>query len=526
MKILSHLSSVSSTARVRAESGSRPGPTDAFWYTPEALLAFGDSVVGSDLALTLSHVYCAVDTISSDFGSAACQTFEDLGNEGRRRVQYGEAGIGVLARKLRWQPNNWQTAKAFWSTLAWQYLLRPAAYAECLYRVDVPTVIDQIIPRHPDRVKQEPLKNGRVRYRLTEPDGSYRWVNQENMLVVRNTSLDGLNAISRMQYGSKSLATGLALQEFTRHFFQKGITGALVATYKGAHMEEEEENALHRSITRFVAGAENAGGLLLIPEDIETKALGVDPEKAQLLGLKNISGRDVARMFKMPPSWLGIEGAQSYGSQVQDAQNYVNRGQVPLVIEFEQAAQRDLIVASRFFIKFNLDYLTRTNTKERFESYEIAIRSRVMRPSEARVKEDMSPDPALDKLSEGDNRPGTPKGTAGQGGSVSGPSARARSIALAAAERVVRRETAAIAAAAKKHASDDSGFAAWARSFYGTHVGFVESVMAMSRTEAADYCAGQSARLATEGLAGVGDWEVLAPAYLADLALCWDGAAA
>lgn len=508
------ISSLAAPARIRSQAGD---PFSDHYYLPQfwaSSLAEAGLEVTPELALTLSYVYCAVDTISADFGTATCQTFEDLGSDGRARVKYSTPGIGAIARKLRWQPNVIQTAKAFWSTLAWQYLLRPAAYAELMYRPGLTGFVDQLVPRHPDRVREQRLPSGRVQFELSGEPGGPRIVTQDEMFVVRNTSTTGLNAISRTQYGAKALASGLALQTFTTNYFKHGVTASLLATHKGGDLEDQEEADLHASITRYMSGVENAGGLLLVPEDIDVKALGVSARDAELVGLKNLGGRDVARMFKMPPSWLAIEGAAGYGTQVQDAQNYKNRTQVPMAVEFEQAVQRDLILAAdKYFVKFNLDYLTRGNLLERMQAYEVGIRSRVIRPSEARVKEDMSPDAALDKLSEGDNRPGT-SGTGFPGGPSGPPSQVARSNRVAhramlivqdQAVRCVRRERAAVEKLATKHASDVDGWQAGLRDFYTDHAGFVAETMRLPMTTARAYAAEHGSILEADGIVGMTD---------------------
>jgi len=472
------------------------------------MLSIHGANVPPELALTLPPVYCAVDTISSDFGTATCQMFEDLGDDGRRRVSYGAPGIGSLARQLRWQPNKWQTAKAFWSTLAWQYLLRPYACAELIYRPGSDAFIEQIVPRHPDRVQQEVLPRG-VRFKIKEPNGESRTVTQDEMFIVRNTSADGLNALSRIHYGAQALTSALTMQSFTTNYFKKGVTASLVGTYKGGQKEDEDEAALHASISRYMSGVENAGGLLLIPEDIDIKALGVDAKNAELLGLKNLSGRDVARLFKMPPSWLGIENSASYASQVQDATNYKNRCQLPMAVEFEQAIQRDMILAfDRYFVKFNLDYLTRGDLLERMKAYEIGIRARVLRPSEARVREDMSPDEDLDRLSEQDHRPGTSDGT--RNDTPTSPSARVPPhrahlkgvLALHDnAVRCLRRERAALAKLATKHANDAAGWQSALKDFYADHAGFVAQTMRMAIGDARAYAAQHGSQFETHGMA-------------------------
>src|SRR3990167_8287144 len=147
MGFLARSATVVSPGRMLAISrGSGDG--EDFWYEPwgwvSNLAMAGGVAISPELALTLSHVHCAVSTISDDLGTMTCQLFKDTGDEGHTRVKYSDAGIGGLAYRVRWQPNPVQSAKAFWSTIAWQYLLRPAAYAEIRYRPGSDSIIDQL----------------------------------------------------------------------------------------------------------------------------------------------------------------------------------------------------------------------------------------------------------------------------------------------------------------------------------------------------------------------------------------------
>lgn len=507
------------TVRGRAVAETAQQRTNRLWYSPEGFV-LPDSAyyVTPELAMTLTHVYSAVDIISSDFGVMTCQLFRDMGEEHGRakksRVRSSDSGIGRVAYQLRWQPNAWQTAKAFWSTMAWQYLMRPFSFAEIVYRPGSDSWIDQLVPRHPDRIRQERLPSGRLRFKVTgEPDGKPRYITQDEAFIVRNTSTDGLHALSRIGYGAQALAAGLALQEFTRNYFENGATAALIATYKGGRMEEPEEAALHARISRFINGSENAGGIFVTDEDLSVSNLGVEPEKAQLLGLKNISGRDVARLFKIPPSWLAIEGAQSYNSSVQDTQNYAQRCQTPIVVEFEQAIYTQLIVAQEYFAKFNMDYITRATLKERMESYEIGIRARVIRPSEAREREDLEPDIELDELSALDHRAGSQRDGAdnkpkGQRRVPAAAAVRTMLYAQDNAQRILRREKGAVEKIAKKHADNVDGWQAELKAFYADHAGVIAETMRLPIDTARAVAARHGQTLADRGIVAMdANWE-------------------
>ena len=232
----------------------------------------------------------------------------------------------------------------------------------------------------------------------------------------------------------------------------------------------------------------------------------------------------------MPPHKLGIAGTQTYASQVQSAQEYVSGCQMPLVVEFEQAVYIHIIVARDFFAKFNMDYLLRADLKTRMEAYEIGIRARVIRPSEARAKEDLSPDPALDKLSENDYRPGT-SGTQQGGQSRNDDRPVASRVSLKAllavhdnAVRCIRRERHMVTQLAKKHASDVEAWQSGLKTFYEEHAGFVAQTMRMSIDTARAYAAQHGDLFERKGVAMIdGDagqaWERSEADELAALSL-------
>jgi len=178
-------------------------------------------------------------------------------------------------------------------------------------------------------------------------------------------------------------------------------------------------------------------------------------------------------------------------------------------VEFEQAIQRDLILAvDRYYVKFNMDYLLRADLLTRMQAYEVGIRSRVLRPSEARVREDMSPDPTLDRLSEGDFRPGTSnqeKTPKDREASLSSPfSGRATLRSMLAlhgnAVRCVRRERVAVEKIAKKYPGDVEAWHAALREFYADQASFVAQTMRLPMDLARAYAAQHGESFEAEGL--------------------------
>jgi HK97 family phage portal protein len=524
MGFLQRLSTIVPARPMRADSTTAGNYNSAFFSgdpIPDvwsSTLSAAGITVTPDLAMTLSAMYCGVTTIAYDLATLPLQVFQYRDDGGKDRVKPGLPGqsvragsIGDLAYRLRWGPNAYQTTTEFILSMVVQWLLRSRAYAEI---VDGPSgFLEQLIPRHPDRVWPERLPNGRLRYKLIEVNGSPRYLTQEEMFVVRDMSMDGVTSVSRITYGAGAFGAALAAERAASKFFKSGMTAAVVVTYKGdGGMEEEEEKALHGAITRYASGVENTFGALLVPDDITVSNLGVEPEKAQMMLAREWGAREVARSLRMPPHKLMIAGAQSYASQVQAAIDYVVGCLRPIAVTFEQAIQRDLILAKDvYFAEFELAALLRGDPAQQADFLSKMIQVRVMRPSEARLTLNMNPDAELDRLSATDHKPGqspTPPAPTGR----TQLSGRATTKALLClhdnAVRVLHRERVAVEKLAQKYPSDVAKWQAGLRQFYGDHATFICETMRLSPAIARGYAAQHGSEIEAKGVVVLTDeWE-------------------
>lgn len=511
-------------------------PLPSLWMS--SLNAAGVAV-SPDLAMTLSALYSGVTMIGYDLATLPPITYRNRDDGGKDIVRaspsdVGAGGIGDLAYKLRWAPNNVQTSAEFWLSMIVQYLMREVAYAEI---VSGPRgFLDQLLPRHPDRVRAERLPSGFLRYRLTEVGGGTRYLTQDEMFVVRGLSFDGgLNQASRIMYGAQWLGISLATSAAVGAFFKSGMKSALLASYTG-DLDDEAEKRLHASIARYANGPQSHFGLLLAPDNVTIKNLSPDPDKAQMMLAQEWTVKEVARSLRMPGSKLGVTGTETYASSVQKALDYVIGCLRPTAVLIEQSLQRDIILAKdTYLIQFALDELLRADPDARAIYFAQAIQNRWMRPSEVRLRENMNPDPDLDKLSEGDNRPGSstqPATSKTKPNAESGPMLmHAFLLVHDNAVQCLRRERAAVEKLARKHADDVSGWQAGLRDFYSEHAGFVAQKMRLPITIARGYAAQHGTQFEQRGLKLIdgdagGHWEREEAQTLASLAVdCGERAA-
>ncbi len=504
MGYLSRLSATVAPARPRA--GSMQDYNTAF-YSGEPIpdlwlssLSSSGVQVTPELAKTLSAMYCGISTIAYDLATLPVETFKYRRDGGKDRIrgsaaEWAKGGIGDLAYMLQWAPNDFQTATEYVAGQVAQYLMRGKAYAEI---IDGPRgFLAQLLPRHPDRVFPERLPSGALRYKLIEANGQPRYVSQQEMHVVRDISSDALSVTSMTAYATSSISVSLAAERAAGKFFKSGMTAAMLATYAG-DKDDEDEDALHKSITRFAGGVENSFGLMLVPDDVKISNLAVEPDKAQMMAAREWTVYEVARWLRISPRKLMARtaGAGGYASAYQDAIDHVVGCIRPLAHTFEQAIQRDLILAKdTYFVKFNLRELLRGDPAQTGEFLEKAIRNRAMTPSEVRMLYlDLNPDEHLDQLSESDNQPGKPANSQPTHEKQQPPqNARVMLKGMLAvhdnAVRCLRRERAAVEKLAKKHVGDVDGWKAGLRAFYNDHATFVAQTMRIPIAIARGYAA-------------------------------------
>jgi hypothetical protein len=297
-------------------------------------------------------------------------------------------------------------------------------------------------------------------------------------------------------------------------------------------MDEDELKKTHTSLSLYAGGAKNAGGILLIEDDMTIEKLGVEPEKAQLLGAREFTVRDVARWFKMPAHKLQATGqTESYNSIEVKNLDYLIETLRPIDVTIEQAIQRDLILdPEAFFSEFLMDALLRGDTAARAQYYRTAIQFGWMNRNEVRLRENLNPAPGLDRflepinMTDAANRPAGPKPSR-RNGSTARADVRAAMLAFEAGQRIVRKEKAAVLKLAEKHAQDVDAWKAGLRAFYEDHAGFVAQTLRVPLPAAREYAAEHGTVLEQRGIVVfTEDWDYTVAAELASWAL--EGAAA
>lgn len=489
-------------------------PWDDFWYKGAGSRSSIEGInVSPETAMRLSAVWACVGIRSEAMASLPLILYKRL-ERGKER-----ATSHALFKRLRWQPNPWQTAFEFEEMSEVHLCLRGNFYARIVD--DRRGNVMSLIPLHPDRMTAELLPSGLVRYTYRPPTGGSETLMQPEVHHRRGRSLDGITGVSPIEYASNILAIAMAGDRFAAGHYSGGAAPPFALKHPltlgpEAMKRLKESIATYRSSDKF----------MILEEGMDAATLGVSARDAQILETRQYSIEEIARIWNVPLHMLKVNkaGTVSYASVEMFDLDFVMHTIRNEAVRNEQAMWRDLLSEreqDEYVAEYLLDALMRGDSAARALFYKSGIESQWMTPNEARERENMNPLPGGDEIADIRPTPTPPPNTERdpKGRPRGEANTRARLIVAEAAARIVQKEIAAAHKAATKHASDPKGWQAWCREFYDDHAGFIGHVLKLPSNHAHAYVDQQRQALITAGLPATADWETRVVPQLAALAL-------
>jgi phage portal protein BeeE len=208
-----------------------------------------------------------------------------------------------------------------------------------------------------------------------------------------------LRGVGPLQLCGAAVSVAVASQEFAANFFADGgyaseiikAAGSLDPTKRYADFDYtpgdtySEADLLREA---WVSGGNN------VPKVIDANIESVekhepDVSRVQMLGARDYSNGDAARMFGMPGSLLdyGNHGSSiTYQTLADEFTKWVRAGLLPYFLEEIEQEMSDLLTRSTV-ARFNILALERADIKTRYEVYKMGIESGVLTPELAQQQE-------------------------------------------------------------------------------------------------------------------------------------------
>ena len=293
------------------------------------------------------------------------------------------------------QPNDWQSSFEFRELLHSWVLLWGAGFA--LIKSGRKGSVTELIPLHPSRMSVTRLQNGRLRYTYSDPQtGDQKRYRQDQIFAVRYLTQDGLNWYTPTTLSEETIALARAAEIHSGSFFGNGAKPGVVLETANP-LKPEVMNSLRRQWDDAHRGSNSANKTAVLPHGITMKQMSGDSNvAAQLLETRRFEVEEIARIYRVPPSMIGVDGS-SYNSLEQQSRDFVTYSLTPDLQRWDGAATRDLVSDDdNYYTGFDTSALLQADSEAKAKYIRELWSMGVLSINEIRALEGMNPLPAED----------------------------------------------------------------------------------------------------------------------------------
>ncbi|MCX5699574.1 MAG: phage portal protein [Candidatus Omnitrophica bacterium] len=353
--------------------------------------------VTDDTALQISSAFACIRRTAETMASLPIQFFSIKRDASGRIVSKKIVTDHPLYRLLRWQPNRYQTRSEFFETIYYQLGFRGNAY--CLIERDSSGKdIISLLPLMTSQVETVLNSDGSVihKYYSSGKINTYTSKNIWHLKLLGN----GIVGLSPLDQARNSLGISLGAEESVNRLSNSGFKQGGVLTIDKI-LSPDQRGKLKANFNDITSGKEEA--LKVLEAGMKFTPTSMLPKDVQLLESRKFQLEDICRFFDVPPVLIhDMSSSTVWGSGITEiVRGWYKLGLAPYREKMKDSIQTQLLdISERETVEpdFDIDELLRGGEKERYEGYQIAIRSGVMTPNECRGQEGLPPDSAGDKL--------------------------------------------------------------------------------------------------------------------------------
>lgn len=351
--------------------------------TVDTLVAAGYPAAGTEtgesFARKLSAVDRCIEILSDSIGKLPNYLFD---SKTRRRIP-----DDPVLQLLNIRPNEAMTPTIRKKVLETSRLVDGNGY-DWILRNERTGRIRELIPVPGYLVEPWQDLSGRVWYTVTHPwTGEPMVLPNEDICHYKGATRDGLKGVAVLRRASEVIASARAQQQYELGFYENGgqPSGVLQTDSDLAGLVDDPKNPgtligrkdlLRREWERIHAGPSNSHRLAILDLGLKYNPIAATNADAQFIESKEISIRDIARYFGIPLYKLQ-EGKQAYGSNEQNAIEYVVGTLHPIVSQYEEEQTWKILAKSQvdrgLELRINLMAELKGDTSARAEWYRTMV---------------------------------------------------------------------------------------------------------------------------------------------------------
>ena len=356
-----------------------------------------------DTALRVSAVFACARVISEGIAQVPFKVKRESKSAISHHPQKDDATDHPLFDLLHRRPNGWQTSFEFRETMALHCLLAQGAYA---FKNTVtigsrgPQVVELIL-LDPSRVTAVQNADWSMTYKVRGKSGEVKEFPQEAIWHLRGPSWDGFEGMDVLKIARDAIGLAISTEESHATLHAKGVRPSGVYSVEGT-LSSEQYKALKEWITKENAGADNAGGPMLLDRAAKWVSQAMTGVDSQHLETRRYQVEEVCRFFRVLPLMIGhSDKTQTFASAEQLFLAHIVHCLMPWYERIQQSAEVNLLTrverSEGYYIKLVETGLMRGAMKDTAEYLYRLTMAGIMERNEARGKLELNPLEGLDE---------------------------------------------------------------------------------------------------------------------------------
>ncbi len=378
-----------SNSQPKIDNSNSPRPAYPSSYGEPTIAGERVSVASS---MSLATFYRGKNIISDDVGKMPLQQFLRTGDD----IQKVDANsiIRNMAYLLQVSPNAWNWTPFHFkkAIIDWQ-ICYGNAY---IWRPPVSPAQLLILPANRTRPVFDLDGNLWYEHYFSNSKGKPSYIPDVEILqLLINPDETGMIGRGVITFARETIGQRLGARKTQSKLYSNGLN-ASAYIQMDAKLSPADRDLIRTEYGKSMSGSDNAYSLAVFDKAVtKFEPINLAPKDAQFLESIDASDTDIANFLGMPLHMLN-RGKESYNSNEQKYIEYLQGTLDAYLVPFEEGArikwlsERDQ--TSNYF-KFNRASLLRMDAKTRAETNSIRIQSGQMKLNEARVLEELSPDP-------------------------------------------------------------------------------------------------------------------------------------
>jgi HK97 family phage portal protein len=342
--------------------------------------AFNKIIVTDEKALGVSAYFSCIKVIAETMASMDLEVVEKVGKATRTNTSHQNYWLLHAQPSPYYNRFEWIQSMLVWAT-SWGN-----GYSKIVRDRFANAIELKLLPEY--EVTPKITDRGKLYYEWNSDKGT-EIIMSDDMIHLKNLGTNGIVGFSTARIQRDSLATSIAKQEHEGAFYTNGAKASGILMTPGTMGPKEKDN-LTSSFKKATEGPANRFKTIILEEGVKYQQLTIPQNDAQFLEGKKLDRVEVCGWFRMPPHKIGDLTDANYSNIESQDRSFAKDVAVPWSVRFQQELDRKLFFENergRVMTQFNLDDLIKGDIKTRYEVYNSAVQTGILKPSEPREAE-------------------------------------------------------------------------------------------------------------------------------------------